>query len=802
MTGHSINRTLIRNDLRKSPGTNLALLAIITLSAFLLATGAMVGERLLGSITALFDQAKPPHFLQMHVGDLDLAALERFAASHPEITDWQIEQLLNVDSSRIGWTRPGTDQAGDLSSSLIDNGFVTQNTSFDHLLAMDGTIPTPDDGQLWAPIAYRSQFGLAAGDELAVHTNSGVLRFEIVGFVRDAQMASSMASSTRFVISPGDWTRLAQADGAQPESIIEYRLTDAALAADFQRAYTDPSAGLPTYGPAVTYSMILLLNALGEGLMAAVLIFISALVMGIAMISLRFVIMGTLTDEVCEIGTMKAIGLPNRQIKSLYFAKYSILTLIGCGVGGVSAVLATQLLTRSIQTNFTSAPLGWASLLVPLGALGAVYLMVRAICQSILGRIDGISVVNALVHGSTLSERQIARQARRQAAAARRVGLANHGGRGLNLRLAWSQLMAERGRWALIPAVFGLTMMLIALPANLLLTLNSPRMASYLGVPQADLSIIVQFVDNPELVHNDILVALQADGRVVNVRDYATVLFQVQSDEGWQRLPTETGDYSGSTISYLTGTAPEQGQIALSIFNARDLGVGVGDELKLRLGDQQSSVTVSGTYQDMTNGGFTAKMATAEHPVEATRFVSYLDAAPGVDLDALAAAYRAEFPDAKVTPMDALAEQTLSHVVAALNNATVIAAVLGLAVAALLTTLFMRLQLARDRGQIGVLSAIGFTTAEVRGHYLAQTLVCALAGLTLGIAVTVLGGGRLLSGLLSAVGLGIAQLEFLGNPILIYGPSALALTCLAAACAAAATARLRRANLITWIREG
>lgn len=56
------------NDLVKNSGVNLALTTLLLLTAFLMATGAMVMERTLGSVDALFEVARPPHFLQMHTG--------------------------------------------------------------------------------------------------------------------------------------------------------------------------------------------------------------------------------------------------------------------------------------------------------------------------------------------------------------------------------------------------------------------------------------------------------------------------------------------------------------------------------------------------------------------------------------------------------------------------------------------------------------------------------------------------------------------------------------------------------------
>lgn len=131
------------NDLTKNKGINAALLLIIAMSAFLMTTGSMVMERSVGSVDALFEQAKPPHFLQMHKGDYDPQALADFASERPEISSWLIEDMLGFDGAAISWERPDTDQSGDFSASLIDNLFVTQNEDFDFLLDGAGAPPNP-----------------------------------------------------------------------------------------------------------------------------------------------------------------------------------------------------------------------------------------------------------------------------------------------------------------------------------------------------------------------------------------------------------------------------------------------------------------------------------------------------------------------------------------------------------------------------------------------------------------------------------------------------------------------------------
>ena len=357
-----------RNDLKRNWGVNTALMAILVLSAFLMATGCMVMERLLGGINQLFEEAKPPHFLQMHTGDYDAKALDDFAATHPEIDSWFIEDMVGYDSSSLTWSRSSTGESGSLAASLIDNLFITQNKKFDHLLDGSGTVVEPRNGEVYAPVAYQDTFGLRVGDTLSVQTDTGPRDFTISGFVRDSQMASSLSSATRFVISPDDFAALGSAGGGSSEIIVEYRLADASNASALQTAY-DSDHSLPRHGPAVTFDMIRLINAFSDGLVAVALVFASLLLVVIALINLRFVIRGTMEDEVREIGVMRAIGLPTRAITGLYLGKYSIMALLACVIGGLLGSFATNLLTASIVKNYSSSTPGLATVLTPVIAL-------------------------------------------------------------------------------------------------------------------------------------------------------------------------------------------------------------------------------------------------------------------------------------------------------------------------------------------------------------------------------------------------------------------------------------------------
>jgi putative ABC transport system permease protein len=790
-----------KGDLVRNKAVNAAIFVILALSAFLMATGSMVIERLAGSVGRLTELGKPPDFLQMHTGDYDREALDRFAAEHDaEIDAWQIEEMLGFDSASLAWERPGTGERGDLAASRIDNLFVAQNEEFDFLVDGTGGVVEPAAGEVYVPVLYERRHGLTAGDVLTVRTDAGPYELKVQGSVKDPQMAASLSPSSRFLVHQEDFEALEQAGGAAPEIITEYRLSGDRNANAFQTAYEGDGA-LPTNGQAITAQQLQLVSMLSDGLIAFALVFVSLVLVAIALVNLRFVIAGTLEDEVHEIGAMKAIGIPDRAISGLYLAKYGILTLVACVVGGLLAVVAANALTQGIQASYAQAPVGLSTVLVPLVALATVYVIVVGICRGVLGRVRKIEVVNALVHGSTLSERQTARRAKRQARWVRRTGLASSSGASINRSLAFLDLRAEGRAWLLVPAVFGLTAVLVTLPANLVSTFESPRFVTYLGAPDRDLRADVPFQENVDGVKDGLVATMAADDRLTDVRTYGYVDYTADSGDGRARLRVEIGDRSDEAeVRFSEGSLPQDGEIALSILNADKYRVGVGDDLTIRDGDRPATVQVSGIYQDLTNGGYTAKMS-GEVTEGATAYTVYADlAGDGAEAAAIADEYAERFPAAAVKPTQEYMEDVLGVLIDSMRTAAWVALAFGLGVAVLITSLFLKLRLMRDRPKMGVLTAIGFSANELVGQVRTKTLLAVAVGTAAGLVLAATAGQSLASAGLAAAQLGITELTFIPNPWVVYALYPLLLLGAGQLGVVLLTAGIRKADKSQWLR--
>lgn len=279
---------ILWNDLKGSPMLAVTTWLFMAISAFLFALTCFLAIGLLGSVDTLMETAQTPDFLQMHTGQIDEAALVQFAQQQEQVQDYQTLRFLNLENSSI------TLGGNSLSDSTQDNGVCVQS------------------GEIYVPVCYRQKYGLNVGETVQI----GDFDFTIAGFLRDSQMNAMMASSKRFLVSESDYLLLKNA--GSEESLIEFLLREDADVNAFATAYTD--AGLPANGPAITKPLIRMMNALSDGLMVLVILLVSVVLLLISMLCIRSTLLTQLEADRREIGMLKAIGMPGKEIRMAAWA--------------------------------------------------------------------------------------------------------------------------------------------------------------------------------------------------------------------------------------------------------------------------------------------------------------------------------------------------------------------------------------------------------------------------------------------------------------------------------------------------
>lgn len=179
---------IIRNDILKSKAITLTTMLFVAAAAMLVSLAAILVVNLSGALDTLMTQAKTPHFMQMHSGELDTVRLKAFAEQNHNVEEFQVLEFLNMDGARIIFENRS------LANSVQDNGLSIQSEKFDYLLDLDGNVINVSDGEIYVPISYIKDNITKVGDK----ANIGGKEFTVAGLLRDSQMNSTLASSKEF----------------------------------------------------------------------------------------------------------------------------------------------------------------------------------------------------------------------------------------------------------------------------------------------------------------------------------------------------------------------------------------------------------------------------------------------------------------------------------------------------------------------------------------------------------------------------------------------------------------------------
>lgn len=693
-------KKLIWNDVRHNKLMSAATVFLMAISAALLVLTALLCTNLLGTIDGLMDKAAVPDFMQMHAGDVDEAALARFARSRPEVRSWQICRFLNLDNSRIVLG------GHNMIDSTQDNGLSVQSGRFDFLLGMDGDLPAVLPGQVYVPVCYRAQYGLTAGDRMEIGSQALI----VAGFLRDAQMNSMMASSKRFLVSGEDYEMLA--GQGQEEYLIEFLLEDGADLNAFQSAYT--AQGLPANGPAITRPLIRMVNALSEGTMIFVIFLVSIMVLLISLLCIHFILSLQMERDRREVGMLKALGIGRREIRRIYFAKYLLFSACGVLLGLAAAAAVRQPLVRQLQELYGAADngvqAGIAALLAALLTEGIILLSVRRT----LKKTDQLSALDALFP-------------------AQRKGRA-------------------RTQYLLIGVVTAACAFFMLVPENLYNTLSSPSFVTYMGIGSGEIRIDVRQRPDIGRASAQIAAALERDAQVEKYAVLQTGSYPaVLPDGSIVNLTTEMGDHLVFPVSYAAGAPPAgDNEIALSSLNAEELGLSVGGTLHLLVDGAENVYHVCGVYADITNGGKTAKITGGAHHVPVIWSVLYVSLEDSADRGQWMERYRAMGAD--VTDVADYVRDTYAQTLAQIGLASRAAAGIAVLVIAVVLSLFLRLIVERDRYAVSLHKALGFTGGELERSYFGRGLLPAALGVAAGLALGNLLGEALCGMILRSFG--------------------------------------------------
>lgn len=453
----------------------------------------------------------------------------------------------------------------------------------------DGTeIPTPEiaPGEVYISPALKSNFNVKTGDtiQFELSRSSGVKSLTVAGCFADGFMGSSMIDMKSFLICGADHTEMTGIiEAAGPADMLgrngamlhifqksERKLSEREFHEEIQNS-TDISLYTEfTYRKESILSYMLLL----QNILSGFLIAFSAVLLIICFVVTGHSLSAAVEQDASDMAVLRALGLPGRGLRGLYFALYGGLIAAGLLLGilpsaGIAAILARSMVTSTGMLIEISAPYG---LIFGISAgillLFALFLTVRT------RKIMKIAPVRTL----------------REHAGNKRVH-SGFWGRFLAFDIAVRELSAGKSRYAalcLISAFLTLFLSVIGkigawLGPNGEGLMNAFSVAEHdLGVQPFNYSVPMDEIERVINWYSPIkdTYELAMESVTVNGQEYTA---NILNDTKWFHVLS--GNVCGGDSILITDTV------------ANELGVNIGDTVRTAANGRMENYTVSGIYQ-------------------------------------------------------------------------------------------------------------------------------------------------------------------------------------------------------------
>ena len=423
-------------------------------------------------------------------------------------------------------------------------------------------------------------------------------------------------------------------------------------------------------------------------------------------------------EEYREIGVMKAIGIPNIQIRSLYIGKHLMMAVVGAGIGFFISIPFGAMLLKSVSENMV---LGnshgyWINL---MGALLVVFVIVlfAYLCT---GKVKKASPVDAIRSGQT-GERY-------KKKSIYRIGKSHFS---QSLYMAVNDIISSPRRFLTIILSFSICTLLVLMIVNTTQTMKSPNLVKTFGTASdvyvTDVQEVMEYMsghtkEDMEERLDELAEILGKNGMPSEVCIELQYKYKLTFEGEVYNLTCQQGLHTHSTdYEYYEGEMPQNGnEIAITPQISELTGAKIGDYVTIDYGDQTRECMVTAYFQTMNQLGEIVRLhetAPTDFTHIASAFsyqINFADQPNEEELADRIERIKVLFDTDKVFDQTAYCVDCIG-VVDTMEAVQWLLLAITIVVVMLVTILMERSFIADEKAQIAMLKAIGFRD---------ETIVC------------------------------------------------------------------------------
>ncbi len=614
----------------------------------------------------------------------------------------------------------------------VGTNLVHSDICMNYFLSDGSILETVEQGEFYMAEGKADALGVDVGDKLTIELNGVSREFVLADKIKDALFGPDQMSVTRYIISEEDFECFLSAENTEENyggtlvyiysSNIETVLTQIKPLIDNSALTMDRAVMKFSY----IFDMIVV----------GILLVVSIILIIIAFVVLRFTISFTLSEEFREIGVMKAIGIGNFKIRSLYLVKYMGLSIIGAAIGlALSFPFGKMLMSVSSQTIIVG---NQSPILVNILCAVLVMAVIYLFCYGCTGKVKKLTPIDAIRNGQT-GERF------------RKKSLMSLGKSKFPVTpfLALNDIVSSPRRYSIITLTFFLCLALLFILSATVSTMESNSLATAFGWADCDIYLDSKILaecmleDGHEKLEKhleEMEQTLAENG--IPAKCYQEIMFT---------LPVSFGEnesniciYHGTGVAmdmyeYTAGIAPQNtDEIAITRIAADKLNANIGDTITIKTIDGDKEYIISAFFQSMNMQGSGIRLHSDE-------YINYVQAQGGINTqifftdhpDSKEIEQRMEeiqriFPDFENVKTCAEAVADMVGVAGTLDAVKSLVVVLTIVLAALITVLMERSFIAKEQGEIALMKAVGTRNGKIYAYHTLRFLFVGIIAVIIG----------------------------------------------------------------------
>ena len=392
---------MLKSDLKRKKGLNVILFVFISVASVLVFAGAVqifsnftnerTAKKLCCASDLLFWSYDPASDTEGKAETI-ISELE----ADPNVTDWSKSEITWVNDVNIDYPNYEEDENSYIYSSKRQ-GIVKQPRKHDLVYDLNDEPFYVPNGCIAIPVEMVPETGVKEGDTVKVTVDTGkVFELKVCRIFKD----NLKYPIRRFIVSDADY------DVLKPEQIRKYDLYSVRMKDPSESARDRLLNGL-NEKDVITLSMYRYGSMNDDYVIMEIIsvfvVLISAFLIIIIFMTIRFAMIADLKSEEREIGMMKALGVDSFRFRWLFAAKYIAFAVMG-GIIGIAAGLPLAGMVVNMFGPNSILPERYEMILIGILAVVSIIAVMILFSLFVMRRINKITVIDA-IHGENRGER-------------------------------------------------------------------------------------------------------------------------------------------------------------------------------------------------------------------------------------------------------------------------------------------------------------------------------------------------------------------------------------------------------------